>query len=174
MLINSFLVVLISWPLFTDNLPMPKKNPHIPDAMLSPIKKRFSDFKVLSHLSFSREVLTIASHHPAKAIADFNDDGKKDALLYGYSKQHRKILIVASISQNNRYQAQYIHERNFIENQATTEFGNYINVGLKNPKQGRDRDIAQWEFFGKSAPRVDAFYYSLKENKFKPFIKDVD
>lgn len=141
----------------------------------SKIKTKFPDFTILSLGAFSKSSVEISGQHPMAIVSDFNGDEYRDIVIYGVSKSKNKALILGAISNpaQKTYDIYEIHSH-ILDKTAIRNNPSYLTVGLKSKLRGAKRDTAQFETFAPGVATALGFYFSTKENKFKPFQGKMD
>ncbi len=134
------------------------------------LSKEDPGFKVFARTNFSKLAVSNSDKTPMAKTADFNSDGLRDIVIFGYSSTRKVVLVYGLVSDRNT-RTYKVHELTSYPKESNSFKQNpfYITLFKKKMKSGNTLDIVQYESAGDGSTSVTPFFYSMVIKDFKPF-----
>lgn len=131
-------------------------------------KEVAEDFELFDLSYFSRSSITNGNGHPMATTGDYNNDGYRDIVVLGLSKEKKRHFVVAFISsEQSRTYKSFIIMNYELTNSKLVNNPFYLRTISKIGNKKLSREIFQIESSGQGGASVHPFYYSKTSKKTK-------
>ena len=154
---------------------MPSNQVVLGSSVTDSLKNHTSDFKLFELSHFSKTSLEFGVGHPMAVVGDFNGDGFRDIVVYGYSSSKKTSLILGAISdiKNKKYHIHEVIGSSFREEEFKNN-SRYLKSIAKRSVPIAVRDYVQIETYGVGDSSSLGMYYSVKNKRFDQLIDSMD
>lgn len=139
------------------------------------LRKEDPSFKILELKNFSKSSIVSGKSSPMAKTFDFNEDGIKDIVVFGHSRQKKLMLVYGFVSDKTaRTYKIHILDSYPPEQDSFSKNPYYLNLVSRTLPGDKKVNILQIESQGPGTTSVVPYRYSLKQKDFVVFDGQLD